>query len=388
MDQSQMFISTIDQLIFERIKTEQSLNVTFAGFVDHFLKILDATKRSELHCSLSIGTNRQLQFFERRSFRNLVHLSLPIAVASDKLVLHYIQQTLLAVQQQSNGFATQAQRLQSDVGHRDKQIFDLRNELKELMARLSAQENQLTARNSEHVKRLQTDIQLVNEAHEAELRKLLHQIKTLQDTIDYMTKEKYATTEKHNHEMKKFETVREELKQLKHSTKNSHEECERMRQEVATLKMHDRKSEHLLTEQRKQLADLRDQMQAHDKQRSELDAELEAEKHIARTKRMALELATEEISKANSIIVKQSKELSQLSKKVDWRTDVALQQEKRMREIETEVVSLRKRCQMAEQLEKENPDVADELKKLRDTTDELNRKYNRSKLNTIIIFII
>lgn len=377
-----MLISTIDQAHFERIKNEQSLNVTFAGFVDHFLKILDATKRNELHCALITGHNREqrnLQFFERRSFRNLVHLALPIEVASEKCVLFYIQQSLLVAQQQSSEFASQAQRLQSEIGHRDKHILDLRNENKDLNAKLSAQENQILLRNSEHVKRLQTDIQLLNEAKEVEVRKLSHSIKTLQDTVDYMTQEKYSAAEKHNHEMKKFESVREELKQLKHSTRSSHEECERMRQEVANLKAQDRKMEHLLTEQRKQNADLRDQLLDHDKQRSELEAELEAEKHITRTKRMALELATEEISKANSIIFKQSKELSQLSKKVDWRTEVALQQEKHMKEVETEVLSLRKRCQLAEENDKENSDVGSELKKLREATDEINRKYNRSE---------
>lgn len=386
-----MLISTIDQSLFERIKTEQSLNVTFPGFVEHFLKILDATKRNELHCALIIGSNNRqhqhMQFYERRSFRNLIHLALPIEVASEKCVLHYIQQSLLVVQQQSAGLANQAQRLQSDIVHRDKQILDLRNELQDLNAKLTAQENQILLRNSEHVKRLQTDIQLLNEAKEVEVRKLSHSIKTLQDTVDYMTNEKYLAAEKHNHDVKKFDSVREELKQLKHTARSSHEEMERMRQELATLKASDRKSEHLLTEQRKQMADLRDQLQADDKQRSEMAAELEAEKHIARTKRMALELATEEISKANSIIIKQSKELSQLSQKVDWRTEVALQQEKRMKEVEAEVLSLRKRCQMAEEAGKENSDVGGELRKLREETDELNRKYNRSEFG-VIFFII
>lgn len=378
-----MLLSTIDQTLFERIKTEQSLNVTFAGFVEHFLKILDAAKRNELQCALLIGSNpssQHLQFFERRSFRNLIHLALPIQVASEKCVLHYIQQSLLAVQQQSAGLASQAQRLQSEVNHRDKQILDLRNELKDLGSKLSAQENQLLLRNSEHVKRLQTDIQLLTETKEVEVRKLSHSIKTLQDTVDYMTKEKYSISEKHNHEMKKFEAVREELKQLKHSSRSAHEECERLRQEVANLKANDRKSEHLLTEQRKQMADLRDQLLAHEKQHSEKEAELEAEKHITRTKRLALELATEEISKANSIIVRQAKELSQLGEKVDWRTEVALQQEKRMKEVETEVLSLRKRCQMAEAADKTNSDASGELQKLREATDEINRKYNRSEL--------
>lgn len=61
-------------------------------------------------------------------------------------------------------------------------------------------------------------------------------------------------------------------------------------------------------------------------------AELEAEKKITQTKRHALEMTTEEISKANEIIMKQSQELMKLKKTISWRTEVALQQEKAIKE--------------------------------------------------------
>lgn len=47
-DQTKMYLSTVDNIQFETIKIEQSLHVSFDGFVDHLKKILDACKRNEL----------------------------------------------------------------------------------------------------------------------------------------------------------------------------------------------------------------------------------------------------------------------------------------------------------------------------------------------------
>lgn len=43
-----MLISTIDNVLFEKFKIEQSINVTFDGFVEHFIKILNECKRGKL----------------------------------------------------------------------------------------------------------------------------------------------------------------------------------------------------------------------------------------------------------------------------------------------------------------------------------------------------
>lgn len=96
-----MLISTIDNVLFGQIKCDQSLNVTFDGFVEHLCKILDSCKRSELHLTLirqMQSTEQVLQFYEKRSFRNLVHLCLPVEEPPLRFILHSINQTLATVQ--------------------------------------------------------------------------------------------------------------------------------------------------------------------------------------------------------------------------------------------------------------------------------------------------
>lgn len=150
-DQTHMLISTIDNQLFEQIKCEQSLNVTFEGFVEHFTKILDACKRSELHLRLVRDTQpaQQLQFYEKRSFRNLVHLCVPIEEPPVKFVLYYINMALSTVQHQANMAGQQVHKLQKDIEYRDAQIGELRNEVKALTGRISDHENMAFNRNSE-----------------------------------------------------------------------------------------------------------------------------------------------------------------------------------------------------------------------------------------------
>lgn len=154
-DQTRMLVSTIDTQLFEQIKCEQSLNVTFEGFVEHFTKILDACKRSELHLRLAHGTNasiqttQQLQFYEKRSFRNLVHLCVPIEEPPVQFVLYYINMALGTVQHQANMTGQHVLKLQKDIEYRDTQISDLRNEMQVLNGKINEQENLVFTRNSE-----------------------------------------------------------------------------------------------------------------------------------------------------------------------------------------------------------------------------------------------
>lgn len=48
IDHTDMLLCTIDNEVFERIKVEQAINVSFNGFVDHLVKILDGCKKDEL----------------------------------------------------------------------------------------------------------------------------------------------------------------------------------------------------------------------------------------------------------------------------------------------------------------------------------------------------
>lgn len=376
-----MLVSTIDQSLFERIKFEQSLNVSFIDFVQHLHKILDsATKRSDLHASLNTNLNCiTLQFFERRSFRNLVHLSLPIEEPSERFVLHHMLHSLAAAQHKSDANALQLQRIQLDLSQRDAQCNDLRLELAAQSARLHDEQQRQHSHHAERTQRLEAELKNAHDAREADDRKHRQVVKTLQNALDAKTREEQVTAERLAAEAKRSELTRVEAQQIRHELRIAHEETERARTEMTAQKTIAGRLEQQLTESRDGERRARNEVLAQEKQRSELQAELEAEKHIARTKRMALELATEEISRANSIIVRQAKELGAVVKKCEWRTEVALKQEQRMKKLEEELVALQSRLRRNVEANEDNENVGGELKQLREATDQMNRKYGRSE---------
>lgn len=107
--------------------------------------------------------------------------------------------------------------------------------------------------------------------------------------------------------------------------------------------------------------------------------ELEAERKNRQTKQNALQMTTEEISRANSIISMQGKELNQLKKKVETRTDIALQQEKAVKMLEQENETLRLKLKDVFMHSDNQKDVSKRLEELRVGTDELEQKYSKSK---------
>lgn len=108
-----MYISTVDSNSFQELKQDQSLHVSFSGFVENLIHLLKECHAGNLELNLqepqkdkcasssvmnNCGDGYQLQFVERRSFKNLVHLSLPTRKAPVNVVLFYMNNILEAIQ--------------------------------------------------------------------------------------------------------------------------------------------------------------------------------------------------------------------------------------------------------------------------------------------------
>lgn len=116
-----MYISTVDITSFQELKQDQSLHVTFAGFIENLVHILQDCQAGKLEiCLLQMqqqqqdtrdirlgdsamsschqNCNYQLQFVEMRSFKNLVHLCLPCRMAPLNVVLFYMNNILDVLQ--------------------------------------------------------------------------------------------------------------------------------------------------------------------------------------------------------------------------------------------------------------------------------------------------
>lgn len=105
-----MYITTVDSASFQELKQEQSLHVTFSGFKENLIQILQDCKLGKLEICL-VQDSRinesnapaavpayKLQFVEIRAFKNLVHLSLPCQLASLNVILFYMNSILEKLQ--------------------------------------------------------------------------------------------------------------------------------------------------------------------------------------------------------------------------------------------------------------------------------------------------
>lgn len=206
--------------------------------------------------------------------------------------------------------------------------------------------------------------------------------------------------------MEKTKALDEEVYRLKDVIKDLkkslNEQYDKLQSNDTIAKNNDRKHDHILNEARKRNQSLEDKMQHFEKQivsslplvlfqltidwifqrfvsQSELTVELEAERKNRQTKQNALQMTTEEISRANSIISIQVKELSKLKQKVETRTDIALQQEKAVKMLEQENETLRNKLKEVFMNSDNQQDVSKRLEELRIGTDELEQKYSKSK---------
>lgn len=92
-------------------------------------------------------------------------------------------------------------------------------------------------------------------------------------------------------------------------------------------------------------------------------------------------MASEEIAKANQIILKQSQELHNQKKTIAWRTEVALQQEKAINEKE-KLLSIRaEELQHAhDTIQQLREEIPQQLQAMRHFAKELELKYTNRKL--------
>lgn len=114
-----MYITTVDSTSFQELKQDQSLHVTFAGFIENLIHILQDCQAGKLDIFLiqverqqdvrlsdtclgpggmKSNMHYQLQFVEMRPFKNLIHLSLPCRMAPCNVVLFYMNNIMDVLQ--------------------------------------------------------------------------------------------------------------------------------------------------------------------------------------------------------------------------------------------------------------------------------------------------
>ncbi|XP_017008783.2 spindle assembly abnormal protein 6 homolog [Drosophila takahashii] len=386
-DQRRMYITTVDSASFQELKQDQSLNVTFSGFMDNVVRMLKDCQSGKLELHLSgrdqnsSASDYHLQFVEIRSFKNLVHLSLPCRSAPLNTVLFYINRMLDASHKKQFMLEQNIQQMQVEMNAQRSHTEKLGSENMQLREAIDQNTRILEEKHSAEIQQYHEKLAKANEQRSNELERNRRAISNLQAQLDKASLEKGDLKSAQEQAEKRCQTLAEELSCCKSRVCTLKEQNDKLQGELANGRKQERKLEYKIEDLKQHTAELQEHIQKGNKEKANISAELEAEKKILHTKRQALEMASEEISKANQIILKQSQELLNHKKTIAWRTEVALQQEKAVQAKES-LLNLRE-DELREAritIEKLREEIPQQLQSMRNFAQGLEQKYSKQIL--------
>ncbi|XP_055716325.1 spindle assembly abnormal protein 6 homolog [Phlebotomus papatasi] len=382
-DDSWMAISTVDTAAFEKIKTDQALHVTFQEFVDHLINILVSCRKGELSVSLEKcdHSSFRLNIFERRSFRNLTHLSLPVEKAPLETVLYHLSEKNSGLQKQITGLNDQVGALKDELSRREEICVRLQGEVNQFPKKLQEERQKALLETSEEIEDFKKAVQQLQKEKVSEEKRLQEiNLKNL-EKLEQMKKENFRLNQGISDQSAKIEALTMELAGLRSQNRRLTEENAKLQEAASEVACKGRKQELNAMDLKRQLKDQREKVLSCEKQISDLTAELEAERSLCRTKRNSLQIATEENSKANSIILKLRKKNDSLTEKLCSTKELTAKQE---RIIEEKSKEIRKFSEILKTMEQKLKDYAENgkevtttMENLHDAIDAIEEKYTR-----------
>lgn len=137
-----------------------------------------------------------LQFYEKRSLKNLVHLFLRVQEAPPTIIMYHMNLALRNVKDEAASLSSQNNFLQNEVNKRDFHIQESQAEITALKNKIVENENMILHRNTEEIKRLNQEIKSIETAREFEENRLKTLVKTYEAKVDQLTRENYGVNEK------------------------------------------------------------------------------------------------------------------------------------------------------------------------------------------------
>lgn len=137
-----------------------------------------------------------LQFYEKRSLKNLIHLFLRVQEAPPAIVIYHLSLSLSHLKDQVSTANNQTKFLENEVNKRDFHVQELQKEVEALKAKVAENENMILHRNTEEVKRLNREIKSIETAKEFEENRLKTLVKTFEAKVDQLQQENFMANEK------------------------------------------------------------------------------------------------------------------------------------------------------------------------------------------------
>ncbi|KAG5671171.1 hypothetical protein PVAND_001382 [Polypedilum vanderplanki] len=332
---NKMYLCTIDGTTYQEIKTEQSLCVNFQGFIDHLVTILDSCKKNELFITLVQNDNRYvLQFYEKRSLKNLIHLFLRVKEAEPVIIMYHMNLTLTKLKDEAATLTSQNNFLQNEVNKRDFHIQESEAEIAVLKQKIAENENMILHRNTEEIKRLNQEIKNIETNKEFEENRLKALVKTYEIKVDQLTRDNFAINDKLLLETKKCETLRHELDDMKKKLNAISADNNRLKNNLNSSDNKEKQHRKRIDDLHEQMVECEEKLRLANKEKSNLQAEMEAERQICSTKKRALQIATDELAKNQETISQHERLIEKLKRGIDWRTLVLLRMNNEMQQYQ------------------------------------------------------
>ncbi|XP_055381272.1 spindle assembly abnormal protein 6 homolog [Condylostylus longicornis] len=386
-NERKMYTSTINTQFFNILKTNQSLHVTFLGFIDNLLKILQGCQNKTLQISIVRRDKENeilLQFYEVHAFKNLTHLSLPIEEASLNVVNYHLNKIIDKLQKQTVHYETTILGLQTALRNCNENFLEIKKENQTLKEEILEQKHLYTKKQRAGFDEMHNKIKSITEAKKSDENEYKKIISQLQAKIDFITLEKANILKEKSEEIRKCDNLRKEISQIKIGNSNLKKSNEHLIKQLDLKKSGDCRYNEQVNDLQKKNSEYEKKISNLEKVLSELKAELQAEKKLCQVKRNALEVASDEITKANDIISKQAVEIVKLKKTIDWRTEVALQQELTIKKKEKALSNINNNIlALEEELKKirsETSNLPIDITSIKQSVESIEKKYKNKIL--------
>lgn len=274
-DQRRMYITTVDSASFHELKQDQSLNVTFAGFMENVVHMLKDCQVGKLELCLSARDSPvdsenhdfHLQFVEIRTFKNLVHLCLPCRSAPLHTVLFYINSMLDAAHKKAYLLEQNQQQLQMELNSQAAHIEQQNSDNCKLREALAENTRHLSEKHSLEMQQMQDQLQKLNELRSNELERSRRTISGLQAQLDRLMLDKTDLKTVQEQMEKRYQTLNEELTCCKSRVGTLKEQNEKLHTELTSAKKQERKLEYKIEDLKQHTSELQEHIQRGNKEK-------------------------------------------------------------------------------------------------------------------------
>ncbi|XP_039204421.1 spindle assembly abnormal protein 6 homolog isoform X2 [Crotalus tigris] len=399
---------------FQSLKLQQSLLVDFSAFPQRFIDLLQHCIQEQdkeiprfLLQLVSSGSSLDhtpsfLNVVETNPFKHLTHLSLKFLPGNDAEIKKFLASCLKSSKEQKLLLEQKLSRTEEDLtrqlnytqqalSEKSRELDNLRSEWASKIASLNSKHTQELSNEKEKTLQAQAHYQQQNEQQKRDLENL-HQ-KTVQQLQNRLKELELANKDLMERRYKGDSTVRE----LKAKLSSAEDECQRMKQEVLSLRRENTTLDAECHEKEKQVNQLqmrvavleqeikdKDQLVARTKevleatQEQKANLEENAEKKQLQIGKMetSLKALSTEFLKANEIIKKLQGDVKTLMSKLKLKNTVTVQQEKLLAEKEEK---LQKEQKDLQELESSLREKEQEICKLQEQLEATVQKLEESK---------